>query len=99
MENNYKDWTMTVCSGMDGSFYEYRSPDYENENGKICYGIGTCSTGAWINGMFRWSLPGSVLLNPFNRDFWRFRIAARKMKSYLIQQSNDKYVEELNRVI
>lgn len=99
MENHYKDWTMTVYSGMEGSWDEYRSPDYPTTDGKISFGIGACNTGAWIDGNLRWTLPTSVLLNMFSSDFWKFRRAARKMKSYLKQKAKEKYVEELNRAI
>ncbi len=99
MENNYKDWTMTICSGMDGSWNEYRSPEYTNENGRISFGMGMCNTGAWIDGLFRWGLPFSVLTNPFDKRFWRYKKAERKMKRWLKAEQKRKYLEELERHI
>ena len=99
MENDYEKWTMTVYSGMDGSWHEYRSPDYTNANGRICFGFGLCNSGAWIDGMFRWSLPFGALFNPFSKTSWRFRAAERKMKRYLKSKAHQQYLEELNQSI
>lgn len=34
LEQDYKNWKCITFCGMDGSWYEYRSPDYTNQSDK-----------------------------------------------------------------
>lgn len=99
LEKDYPNWKMTVMSGMDGTISEYRSPDYANDGNTISFGAGSCNTGAWINGRYRWTLPGSVLFNPFNKHFWRYGKAFHNMKTYHKRKAHEEYLEELKSVL
>ncbi len=96
MENDYINWEMQYYFGADGSWTEYRSPKYTNENGDISFGFELCNRGAWVNGVFKWELP---LLNIFGKSFWKFRKAKLRMIKYLKNKERDEYLKELNSVI
>jgi len=97
MENDFEQWKMNVYSGMEGNFYEYRSPDYHNEAGtRISFGFGTSASGAWIDGHLSWRLP---LLSPFTKNYWRFKRAERKVKSFLINKDHQEYLTKLKQSI
>lgn len=93
MENDKLDWTISISAGMEGTFYDYRSPGYTNEAGvKTTFGFGSFSNGVWIDGHFYWSVP---LLNPFTKRFWRFRRAKAEVQRHLKSELQKKYLETL----
>ena len=97
MENDFEKWQMNIYSGMDGSFFEYHSPDYHNEAGtRLSFGFGSCSTGAWIDGNLSWRLP---FMNPFTKRYWRFKRAERKVKSFLINKHHLEHLTKLKQSI
>lgn len=97
LENDWPNWTVSISSGMDGSFYDYRSPDYTNEAGKkTTFGFGTFNEGVWIDGYFSWSMP---FLNPFTKRFWRLRSAKKMVRRYLESELQKKYLETLNKAL
>lgn len=97
MENDFEKWQMRIYSGMDGSFYEYHSPDYNNAAGtRISFGFGSCATGAWIDGHLSWRIP---FLNPFKKRCWRFKRAEQKVKSFLINKDRQEYLIKLKQSI
>ena len=96
MENDYEKWKAVRHNSLSGSWIEYHSPDYENENGRVSFGFCLTATGAWVDGFFQWRLPW---LNPFSKSFWRFRRAKQKIKSYLQHKEQQAYLQKLNSVI
>ena len=93
LENDMSSWKLSISSGMDGSFYEYRSPDYVNEAGtKTTFGFGTFSTGAWIDGLLSWREP---FMNPFSKKYRRLKKAKAAVRLYLETKLEMEYNEIL----
>jgi hypothetical protein len=85
LENDYDKWKITHCGGGPGMFWtEYHGPEYENsEKNRISFAYTLNSTGAYINGRIRWTVPIRITANPFSYQGRRLRKAYKKMKAHL----------------
>lgn len=88
MQNDFDQWKVNHLAGPGMAWTEYHSPDYENENGRVCFGFSLNSTGAWIDGFFRWSVP---FMNPLGINYRRFRKAKRKMIKHIKTKEKNAY--------
>jgi hypothetical protein len=104
MENDYEKWTMTHCAGADWSWTEYHSADYHSPdtekggNNRVRFGFSLNHVGAALNGVWNWEIPFSVL-NPFSRNFWRFRKARNKMTSFLENREKLEHLQKLEKAL
>ena len=98
METDFDQWTIKHCGGGAGETWtDYRSPVYPTENGTLSFGFGLGMDGAWIDGIFRWNVPIGANINPFNKQYRRFRKARRKMMSHLNRKDYQAYLETLKK--
>jgi hypothetical protein len=96
MTEDFKKWKMLVFHGMDGSIVEFRSPKYGKN---VVFGFESGMQGVWINDNYSWSVPKSVLLSPFNKYFWSYRGAKRKLRKYLTSERTAAYNKKLFKTI
>lgn len=92
MEEDIDKWWLYKSSGIDGTIYEYKSPKYDDRISYISYKFGG-GDGVYIDGYFKWKVPLSILLNPFNPYFWKYRKLRSRVKKYILEKEKQK---ELN---
>jgi len=86
-------WTMNSFTWMDGPFYSFFSPKY----GKIQFKFGTVISPMCDSNDNIWYVPDSVLYNPFNRYYWKFRKAKKELKSFHFTKQKNEYYNKLQK--
>jgi hypothetical protein len=101
LELDYKNWKREYYACAYGSWFEYTSPEYVNDNGEtivFCFTLN--GDGAYINGYRSWTIPFYVIgLYPFSKMSRKFFKLSRRMKKYLKNIDKDIYVEHLKEAI
>lgn len=100
IQKDFDKWERTYISTYDGGgYYRYLSPRYDN----VRFGFDDCFLsyeGVWIDGVFDWQIPNSVLLNPFNSYFWEYRNVKKFLKNYssnkFLKEKIEKYLNVIN---
>lgn len=101
LELDYKDWKIEQYDGMCGSWLEYTSPEYVNDDGeKIVFCFTLNGDGAYINGYRSWTIPFYVIgLYPFSKLSRKFFKLSRIMKKFLKENKKAEYCNNLMKAL